>query len=298
MTAIIPIVRNLLPGQYQIDNLVFGKYTTVRVSNFDIKPYDLNSGDFQTSRADEMRFGWDQLKPTTIEITFNVLSNKMRPGHESLLPNFWKEMPTVAQFQEAWKSDNLRYDWGEVKPLYVCGKSGITQEIYGRPGHFTYAKDSPYTEDVECLGEFRRSDTSGYSVKEKVLTLTNSSRAGTIYGTAGNAPSWFRMLMSGPAVKPTFTISGTMHGSISMGLDYTIAANEVVEINGYPWSRRAVSSFGTNLAAYLNGGSPYLDKLRFESKSNLGVSFNAASGTSSATKLLVLYKDAYQVIGS
>lgn len=291
------IIRNLLPGQYQIDNLVFGKHTTVRVETFDIKPYDINAQDFQTSRADEMRFGWDQLKPTTIDITFHVLNNKMRPGYENLIPNFWAEMPTVAQFQEAWRADDVRYNWGQMKALYVCGKDGITRTVYGRPGHFTYAKDSEYTEDVQCLGEFRRADTSSYSVNERGVILTNQVRNGTAPLSTGDAPSWFRILFNGPAVKPKFEVTGTMFGDINFGLDYDVADNEVIEFNSYPWSRRVVSSNGQNLSGSLNGDTPYMDRLRFDHKSTLGIAMSADSGMTDDTKAAILFKDAYQVVG-
>src|SRR6185295_12738104 len=104
-------LKNLVAGQYQLGDLIFGRGTTVRVETFDIKPYDVNAQDFQLARADEISFGWDQLKPTTIEITLHILNNRLLPEFEGTIPNFWEEMPTVLDFQLEWRSDDTRYDW-------------------------------------------------------------------------------------------------------------------------------------------------------------------------------------------
>jgi hypothetical protein len=291
------IVRNLLPGQYQIDNLVFGRHTTVRVESCEVKPYDINSQDYQTTRSDEMHFGWDQLKPTTIEITFHVMNNYLLPQYEHLIPNFWDEMPTVSQFQESWRGDDIRYNWGEMKPLYICGRDGITRTVFGRPGQFTYAPNTPYTEDVQCLGEFRRADAYSYAVNETVDLMTFDQKSVVVPGTNGDAPSWFRILMTGPAVNPNFAMIGTMLGDVEFDLNYTIAEGEVVEMSGYPWSRRVVSSTGENLSAKLIGDTPYLDRMRFDHDSELTVTMSAESGMTEATVAALLWYDAYQVVG-
>ena len=71
------IYNNLIPGQYQIDNYVIGKGTNVIVEQFDAKPYDVNAQDYQLPRSDEIRFGFDQLKPTTVEIQMQVIYNRL-----------------------------------------------------------------------------------------------------------------------------------------------------------------------------------------------------------------------------
>lgn len=289
------VVRNLLPGQYQIDNLVFGKHTTVRVDNFDIKPYDLNAMDYQTTRSDEIHFGWDQIKPTTIEISLCILYSKLLPDFVSLIPNFWAEMPTVDDFINAWRADEIRYAWGEMKPLYACGKDGITRTIFGRPGAFTYPKDSEYTEVLECIGEFRRADAFCYSVDEIAVLMNSSQPNALVPGTDGDAPSWFRIEMQGPAINPSFAFTGTSLGDVTFQLDYTIASGETVEINGYPWSRRAVSSNGLNLSAKLIGDTPYLDRMRFNSDSILTCNMTA-TGMTGATEALLLWRNAYAAI--
>lgn len=289
------VVMNLLPGQYQIDNLVFGKYTTVRVETFDIKPYDLNAMDYQTTRSDEIHFGWDQIKPTTIEITFDILYSKLLPDYAGLIPNFWAEMPTVDDFANVWRADDIRYNWGVMKPLYACGKDGIIRTIYGRPGAFTYPKDSEYTEVLQCLAEYRRADAFGYSVDEHAVLFNDLQLTQTIYGTAGDAPSWMRILLDGPVTNPTFAFTGTMLGDVTFQLDYTVADNETIEINAYPWTRRCVSSNGQNLSSQLIGDTPYLDRMRFAADAVLSCTMGG-TGMTGDTEALLLWRDAYATI--
>jgi hypothetical protein len=301
------IVRNLISGQYQIDDLVFGRGTTVPVESFEIKPDDVNNMDYQIARADEKRFGWDQFSPTTIDITFDVLENRLLPPFEGSIPNFWEDMPTVSDFKRAWRGDDVRYVWGQMKALYCCGSDGVTRAIYGRPGQFTYGKKTDYTEALQCIAEWRRGDTLAYSVDETVYGLSQGAPAVVIPGTAGDAPSWFRILLLGPITNPVFTITGLLFNGVtqstpfqigigSTAVPYSVAGGELVEINAYPWTRRAVSSTGLNLSAALSGVTPYLDRLRFAHDSTVGVTMTG-SGMSGATEGAVLFYDAYQVVG-
>lgn len=291
-------VRNLISGQYQIGDLVFGRGTTVPVEVFDPKPYDINAQDTQLSRNDEVYFGVDQLKPTTIEITFHVRYNWLLPHYVGLIPNFWSEMPTVADFAREWKADEIRQIPNQVKPLYKCGRDGITKIIFGRPGQFTPADNPDFTEAVQCLGEFRRLDTFGYSLNETGFVLTQAAPNGTINGTQGNAPSWFRVLMTGPINHPIFTFTNTyQRGDITIDFNYNVAVGEVVEISSYPWQRRIVNAATPplNLARKLIGDSPYLDRMRFANNASMAVTM-AGAGMTGATKAVVLWHDAYQVV--
>lgn len=296
------IIYNLLPGQYQIGKLVFGRHTTVRVETCDVKPYDVNPQDYQVSRADEIRFGWDSLKPSTIELTFDVLESQLLDIYADSIPNFWAEMPTVADFQKVWKADDTRNLWGEMLPLYICGTDGITRTVYGRPRQFTYGMNSPYTRAIQCLGEFQRADTLSYSVNETGYGITQAEPSATIPGTDGDGPSWFRIVMEGPVTNPSFTFTGlslngiTQTAPLTMSLSYTVAADEIIEINSYPWSRRAVSSNGLNLSPNLGGDTPYLDRLRFNNDATLIVTMGG-TGMTSDTDAAILYRDAYQIVG-
>lgn len=249
--------RNLISGQYQIGRHIFGRGTTVRVETFDIKPYDINPQDHQVSLSDEIRFGIDSFKPTLIEITFHVLHNKLLPGYEDLFPNFWEDMPKAADFQKEWRFDEGRKIWGSIKPLYVCGKDDVTRMVYGRPRQFTYGKDSDYTESLQCLGQFQRSDTLAYTAHESYIELAGGVLPWYLTRTGGDSATWFRILAYGPMTNPKFTV-----GIHNIELNYEIEEGEVLEVSSYPWMRRAVDSKRINLAAYLMGKSEYLDRMQ------------------------------------
>jgi len=256
MTSPIP-PRNLIPGQYQIGNLIMGRGTTVRVETFDIKPYDVNPQDHQVSLSDEMRFGIDSFKPTTIEITFHVLHNRLLPGYEDRIPNFWKDMPKAADFQREWRFDEGRKIWGSIKPLYVCGKDRVTRMVYGRPRQFTYAKDSEYTESVQCIGEFQRSDTLAYTATESYVELAGGAVPWYFIRPDGDSPTWFRIVAFGPMTNPKFLV-----GNHNIDLATSIEEGEILEVSSYPWMRRAVNSNRINLAANMIGNSQYLDRMQ------------------------------------
>jgi len=248
--------RNLISGQYQIGRQIFGRGTTVRVETFDIKPYDVNAQDHQVNLSDEIRFGIDSFKPTTIEITFHVLYNKLLPGYESMYPNFWEDMPKAADFQREWRFDEGRKIWGSIKPLYACGKDHVTRMIFGRPRHFTYAKDSDYSETIQCLGEFQRADTLAYTAEETYIEMAGGALPWYLTRAGGDSDSWFRILAYGPMTNPKFTV-----GIHNINLDYSIEEGEALEICSYPWQRRAVDSKRINLSAYMIGDSQYLDRM-------------------------------------
>lgn len=78
----------LLPGQYQLGDLVMGKHTNIIVTNFEAQPYDVNAQDYQISRSDEMRFGSDHFKPTSVQMTMEVIYNKLLEPFAASDPNF------------------------------------------------------------------------------------------------------------------------------------------------------------------------------------------------------------------
>ena len=300
------IYKNIVPGQMQIGNIVMGRGTNIIIENWDVKPDDMNNQDYQISRADEMRFGWDSFKPTTIEIDLQVLNNRMLPGYEHLLPNFWKEYPTLGDLKREWRFDEGRQIWGQMKPLYICSKlDGIPKIVFGRPGQFGITAQDEYAggEVVKCVTQFRRGDTLAYGINENLLLLTESTLEGVIDQQTGNGLSWMRIEIGGPITHPILTLTNLFNPqtgqpqTVTVDLDYSIAPDEVVEISSYPWARRAVNNADPPivLSALLGGVSPYLDRLRFDFDSVVGISLTG-SDMNSETECAVLWRDSYTVI--
>ena len=269
------ISYNLTPGQYQVENIVFGKNTTVPVTTFDPKSYDVNAQDFQTAWADEIRFGRDQFKPSVIELAFMVLNNHMLPGYESRKPNFWKGCPTTDDFRRIWRFDQGRKVSGAMMPFYFGSKNRrrpnedgtpgdyITKVFFGRPGQITIEKDDRPAGGTQCMAQFRLVDTLSYRNSESFEQILQQDDPTFIYRDPewdGQADSWIRIIAAGPMTNPRFTI-----GDQTIQIQTNLLAGEVMEISSYPWQRRIVNSNRENLTADIIGKSQYLDKLRVPS---------------------------------
>ena len=275
-------MTTLLKGQYQLGDLVMGKHTNIVVTNFEVQPYDLNAQDYQISRSDEMRFGKDNFKPTGIQMTMEVIYNWLLDPWKASNPNFWADKPTVNDLAEEWRANDIRGMWGQIKPLYFCGRDGITKMVFGRPGSFTAEKVSELSTVVKCIGEFRRADTVSYHSTEYAINMTTSSNVARQYG---NTDTWCRILVNGPATNPAFNIAGQV-----IQVNATITSGQIMEISSYPWARRIVTNVGQNLRNALSSGSVYLDKLKVP----MGVvPARIVSGASSAT---FVWRDAWSAI--
>lgn len=288
------INRNLEPGQYQIGNLILGPFTPFKIEAIDIGNYDVNVQDHQAQMSNEIRFGADTLKPAPLQLTINVMVNRAIPNIAGLTSstktlNFEND-PNLADLQREWRAEDVMQEWGAIKPLLFCGSDGVTRQFYGRPGKFAYQKHRQVDSSFYiCQAEFRRSDTFAYSNIEYYVDLQpNSPR--TLTRVNGNADSWVRFLIVGPAKHPVIN-----WGTRQIELDWDIPEDVIVEISSYPWQRRVVDSNGLSLAAYIVTDRPYLDTIRFPFNDPLLVSWHA-TGLGADSRMRILWNDAYQVM--
>jgi len=272
--------RNLLPGQYQIGNFVFGAHTMFRIESCDIGAYELNVQDYQRGSSDELSFGEDTLKPMPMTLTINALNNYAMPHVGAIMKDFRElnfdndRQPGI--FAREWRADETRHKWGELKPLKICRpRDGTVVRVYGRPGKLavTPLGRPPNNQARKMIAEFRRSDTLYYSDYEYMLS-TKPNEIKTVVRNAnhdmGDAPSWLRLILVGPMTHPIIQL-----GFVTIELDATIAIGSMVEISSYPWARRAVDlDSGISLNSRVT--RPYLDKLLFETNSKVEFSWNAS----------------------
>ncbi len=152
----------LRPGAYQLGSLVFGAGTNIIVETFDKKPYDLNTQDYQLFRSDFIRFGWDQIKATNIQITMHVLHNRYLPEYGG------QEFPSdisLNTLETEWKSNDVRYEWGAIKPLYYGTVDG-DMVIAGRPGQFGASHNPKKIGWTDVVCEYRRGSAQNYTLSE------------------------------------------------------------------------------------------------------------------------------------
>jgi hypothetical protein len=262
------VYKNLVSGQYQIGELVMGRGTTILVNEFDAQAYDINAQDYQVGMSDEIRFGQDQFKPTTIQMKMSVLYNELLDIFKSDNPNFWKDQPRIEHLAATWRADYARKRPGEMVPFYICGKNGEERIVFGRPGQFSASKlsSSLQGQSVECVAEFRRADIFSYSIEEKTAYINKNDKPTEIVRTEGDAPSWMRLIAVGPMTNPVFNI-----GESEVRLNYTLKKDDMLEISSYPWQRRMIDSNRVNLASYATGIMPYLDRLMIPANSTTAV---------------------------
>lgn len=256
--------KNLVPGQWQIGDIVMGTGTNIKIESVEVNPEDINKQDYQVARTDEMRFGIDQFKPTTIELTMSVLHNRLLPDWEGYLQNFWHSQPTLEDLRKEWRFDQGRLTWGKMQHLYVCSKlDGVEKVIFGRPGQFKYKVDDEYNsgEIVQVVAEFRRADTVAYSAEEYVTEVALEEAPTTIVRSEGDVDTWVSIIGYGPITNPVITI-----GEQQIALNIDIPAGGAFEVSSYPWQRRAIDNNRTNLAASMTGDTRYLDKIILRAK--------------------------------
>jgi len=299
------------PFQYAIGNplITFGRNTTIPVSKCEVQPYNVQNQDFQVERTDENRFGVDTLVPAPIIFTMAIQENYILPQFEHLYPGglepddlFSLRGTLLGQLARTWKARNVRMQWGTVVPLYFCTRDGEVLRIYGRPGKFQYAPDTARADWIDIQAEFRRADTFAHTDTEYFVGSPNPATplAGMPPGGApltaerglGDADSWVRIYIQGPAVNPVITYGDQVIQTVSH-----LPAGVSMEISTYPWQRRFVDTNGINRRMEIVGDTLYLDQIQFMEGESIPVSWTADSGsTTSDSQMWFLWREAYNVI--
>lgn len=280
--------NNLIPGQYQIEDLIIGKGTPYKINSFEIAAYGVQAGDFQQPQMDQNFFGQDQHIPGPITITLELLQNRWT---HKVVPGAKLISADLGKLQRIWRGDDIRNEWGAQQLLYYAGNDGVQKVLYGRTGKFQYPRFNEKTDGYECALEYRRTDNFAYSAREYGFSfIPNQLPIPVTVGTLGDAPSWIKMFLQGPMQDVQITF-----GDVSFELDWNIPAGKILEINGYPGFRRCVDSDGFNRRQSLVGTTPYLDRLKFNFNQTPTIQCIAIN-TTSASKGIIMWRDAYQVI--
>lgn len=284
--------KNLRPYQFQLGDLVFGENTRYPVLGVNIATYNVNAQDYQIPLSNETRMGQDTLQAGPITFTMGVYDNAPVGYSANTLPNdlIIKSSKLLTALQREWKADDIRQQWGALKPLIYCDGYGVVRQIYGRPRKFTYTRKRPGSQFHKVTAEYARIDTLTYTDTEFAAGLLNGADPVGFTRDGGDAPAWYRVLLSGPQTNPLIIIGGDQ-----IQLQHLIPAGVVLEVNSYPWSRRIVDSNGINWRTTLIGNSKYLDRLGIPADTSVPMSWVATS-TTSASACLVLWRDAYNTV--
>lgn len=284
----------LRPGQYQIGNLVFGRNTDYPINELNLNGYDVNTGDYQASGSDELRMTRDYFKPTSITFTIGVMDNFLLPSMAGFGAGnaVTDGKRALDDFVREWRADEIRLNWGALKPIKCRQNDNKTRVIYGRPGKLAVGKHSRKSEYAIAVAEYRRADTLSYSDEEYSVSGAPSAAGTTPISIArldGQAPAWMRFLITGPINDPIIKFGSLFQ----IHLDYNVAAGKVLEVNSYPWSRRVIlAPDNLNVSPLMIPPSPYLNEVVFPAGLSTGVGLSGSS-TTGATNLSVLWREAY-----
>lgn len=282
--------RNLRPFQYQISDLVFGKYTDYPVLGRKPQAYEINNQDTQVVQSNEIQFGKDTLKAGPIVFKIGVRDNAPVRYLANSLPADLvdKSSKLLTALQKEWKADDIRQQFGEVLPIIYCDGYGSVRRVYGRPRKFEYTPKTETSSFNVVTCEFQRIDTQTYSDTEFFVSLVNGADPVVHTRDGGDAQAWYRILLYGPmAAGATVNV-----GVNNFVYNEDILAGDFVEISSYPWQRRVVDSNGINKRRQLIGNTKYLNVPKLPPNTSISMSWSA-SLTSGDSACLVLWRDAY-----
>jgi hypothetical protein len=283
--------NNLRRFQYQIGNVVLGPGTQYEVLGMSIAAYNVTNQDSQVQLSDEVTMAQDTFQAQSITLTIGVKDNAPTQFATSLPEDLvTKASKLLGVLQDEWKANEVKQLWGTYKPLIYCDGYGLVKQIYGRPRKFQYMPKTQTSQYRKVTAEYARLDTLCYAdIESKTAPLVNNA-APVLYTTAGDANSWFRILLQGPQSNPTITV-----GEVEVQLQTDILAGVQVEVSGYAWQRRIIDSNSINLRTTMFGNTLYLDQLLIAKNTATPISWSATN-TSGASGCLVLWRDAFNVI--
>lgn len=282
----------LREGQYKIGDLLMGPGTPIKISDFAPGGYEVNNMDQKVSFSDEVTFGFDSLTPSPMSFELAIIDNfDIWRGPEHLVPGYPSGAEMVEQLTAEWRADAQRKVWNSVKPLEYK-KNGPQKIVFGRPRKITVIKTRLGGEFIPAVLDFQPADPLTYGAIENVQDVAPSVGGATTISInrtgGGRAPTWFRGLITGPINKPKIYVGGQWVAEI----DVNLAAGKVLEVNSYPWQRRIVDSDSNSHSAKLLG-DVYMDEMKIPPLTTTTVGLSGASGTTSATKLSVFWREAY-----
>lgn len=286
------------PGQYLIGNVIFGRGTPYQVNSIEDQAYGISAGDYQVPQSDEVRFGQDSHQPSLLAITLGVVDNRILPQFRSQATPLQKATAIgadalVERLAHEWSADDIRGQWGLMKPLIYCNERGDIRALFGRPRKFFSGRKSLKGEFIPVAMEYQRGDRKSYALEPSLVeVLPGSSPTFTqdLERGDGGARTWLTMQITGPIANPKIAI-----GNMLIEFNYTVAAGESVTIDSTPWYRSVQNNLGVNLQTKMINNSPYLDQLWIPPYETSHVGFGG-TGTNASTKLEVVWREAYNTM--
>lgn len=289
---------SLKEGQFQLGSVVFGKNSMIKIIGVEQIGYEMTPGDYSVPQSDEIRFRRDYVKPGVVQFQLAVLDNYMLEGMSAFGGGGNVNLGVVGaelleQFKAEWRADDIRKNWGWVKPLTYRAE-GYNRILYGRPRNLSASrlKSKNGWYDITC--SYQLADSLSYEEQFSSIAVEDTTAAGTnpvnLVRGIGKAPAWLRAYVTGPLNSPVIDL-----GPHKITLDYNIPAGQIVEINSFPWERRCITSSGLNIGAKLIADSPYLEDLRIPPGGTWACGLHG-TGATAPTRMVVQWQEAFHAV--
>ncbi|UVK63828.1 minor tail protein [Gordonia phage LilyPad] len=288
---------SLIEGQWQLGDVKFGKGTKIPVLSVEPVGYEVSAGDRPLPMSDQIRFTKDYVQPGVIQFQMAVLDNHVLTDLLSapidaealgIVPG----SKLLEKLKYEWSADSVRQSWGAVKPL-TYRAAGYSRIVYGRPRNFASGRlrDKPGWYGITA--SYQLADRASYEDKWNSVVVSPSA-VGTTTGTVVRAqdalaPAWMKATILGPINNPILKL-----GPHTVSITHNLPAGQAIEVNSFPWERRAITSTGLNIGAKIPSAT-YLEDLRIPEKGTWAVGLSGSS-TSETTRLVVQWQEAYHAI--
>lgn len=259
----------LAEGEFELDGLVFGGFTSYGVTGFDTGRRSFRTQDQPVPRNDGRLFGRDELEPRTLGYTIQCLAPDDPAGARALE----RDLAT------AWSGEGVFREPGANMPLRIRSVgSDATRRVFGRPRRYHAPEDDVILGLVEVTADFATVDQLYYADNPIGVTLdivttadtglagswqdpladagVATSRPGLVFVPGQVSTPHIVVRWDGPVTHPGFEIVGV--GSVS--LNTSLVDGEWVELGLHPSMRYARRESGGSVAGKVVG-TP-LDEIR------------------------------------
>lgn len=249
----------LIPG----DGFRFGRGTFVHVTNSEISSPEIRTDDIPASRADGMLMGRDYYNGLTITFDINIKTRNLTDNgetakalHRHMAQSWFTEDTTIGP---------SRMTPGEVSELYLSD-SDRTLIAYGRPRDYQPTRGRTRSGWIPVTATFKTITHKFYEAEWQHGSITSapSSSTGLILPFTfplstvatqvlddflfvdGNTETWLLSRITGPISAPKIEV--TNYYTIETSSDFSLGANEWLEIDPRPWARKVLKNGTTPVA--------------------------------------------------
>lgn len=256
-------MADLAEGQFELDGVVFGSGTPIRVTSFLPEPQDMSTQDADMPGEDGIRMGRDYLRGT--KYAFDGRISTRTPGE---MWELWQQLTA------AWRAPGTRTTPGAVVPLRMRMPGQPTVRVYGRPRPIAPANlRGSGVGALPFVADFLAADHRVYSDEMRALSITGSAidyqgTAGTttphvppvtlaeatlpsdVATNHGRAETWPVITLHGPREQPGVSWVGANR---LVYLAAVLGDGQSVTVDTRPWARTVLRDDGASLAGALRG---------------------------------------------